>query len=227
MSGMKVLPRYRIKESGVGCTEHDDPTCLCDVVIGEQVPILRTEHKYHQLALNELNDDTVSERNLHEFFTIVLGLYTLERSFTTHHSKELRRAAFQMLPPHVADAIHHHSRADSPKYIVMMELEGLGLSKAEVAKVAAAYSQLSGQVRARVRRDGDRKPPTKMTTSESDSKRYKARLAKMEADPEYAERQREAKRRRDREFRAKRKVGKTWLEAKHTGPTLVPGTREL
>lgn len=37
MSGIEY--RYRFAETGVGCAEHADPTCLCDVVITQPVAV--------------------------------------------------------------------------------------------------------------------------------------------------------------------------------------------
>lgn len=229
MSGMKVLPRYRPTSSGVGCAVHNDPTCLCDVVLGEQVPILRTEHKFHKLALHELGDDTVSERNLYEFFSIVLGLHKLERSFMTTHQKVLKRDAFMMLPKDVRDAVQNHAKADSPKHIMLMELEGLGLTADQTRDVCAAYAQLTGQLRARDRREGDR--PIVERDETPDQRKQRRHMERMKSDPEYAAKRAKVaaesyQRRRERRARANGK-GKSWIEAKHTGPTLVPGTYAL
>ncbi len=229
-SGMKVLPRYRTWESGVGCADHADPTCLCDVVIRESAPVLTTEHKFHKLALHELDDDTVSERNIYEFFSIVMGLHKLERSLVTANKKVLGRSAFKMLPEHVQDAIQNHAKTDSPKHIMLLELEGLGLTNKQISDVAAAYAQLAGQLRARDRVQGDR-PLPEFQEETKDQRKQRLHMERMKSDPEYAARrkavQAENAARRARERASQAKRGKSWLEAKHTGPTLVPGTYAL
>ncbi len=221
MTGMKVLPRYRTWETGVGCADHADPTCLCDVVlVGSPAPIITTEHKFHNIALNELNDDTVSSRNCHQFFSVVLGLFELEQAL---HGMDVpvTRASWQTLPQSVRAALHHHARADSHWDIASMELDGLELAPNQLAKLKYDYQNVAGGIRAK-RRKGPVKIRTKMDEDEVkrlQAERKRARLA----DPF----QRAKVNARKRAARAKAKRGKSWVEAKHTGPTLVPGTYAL
>lgn len=221
MSGMKVLPRYRPTQSKVGCAEHGDLTCLCDVVIGTPVPIIRTEHKFHTIALNELGDDTVSDRNLYEFFSIVLGLHELETHISTIDRAITR---WPELPRNVATALHHHAKADSEWAIARIELEDVGLPPAQIKKLGHEYVQMAAKIRAR-KRTG--RPPSKNKLSDAEllerkRKRDRDKKAAKRADPEVRA-QRNAARRAARLG----KSGKSWLEAKRTGPTLVPGTYEL
>lgn len=218
---MKVLPRYRTWETGIGCAEHDDPTCLCDVVIREVAPVLSTEHKFHKLALHELDDDTVSERNLHEFFSIVLGLHQLEQALHGMDSP-VRRKSWQALPENVRAALHHHARADSHWGIASMELDGLELAPTQLAKLKYDYQNVAGGIRDRSRK-GRAKVRPKMTDEERRAKDAAYKRAHL-ADPV----NRERKNARKRAARSKRAAaGKSWLKAKHTGPTFVPGTYEL
>lgn len=219
--GMKVLPRYRTWETGVGCADHDDPTCLCDVVVHQPAPMLATEHKFHKLVLHELDDDVVSERNLHEFFSVVLGLHQLEQAL---HGMDVpvRRKSWQVLPENVRIALHHHARADSHWDIASMELEGIDIPSAQLAKLKYDYQNVAGGIR-----DKRRKGRTKVRPQMSDEERRAKEAAKQRArmaDPA----KREQENARKRAYRAKRAAaGKSWLEAKHTGPTFVPGTYEM
>lgn len=218
---MKVLPRYRTWESGVGCVEHNDPSCLCDVVVHQPAPVLATEHKFHKLALHELDDDVVSERNLHEFFSIVLGLHQLEQALHGMDSP-VRRKSWQALPEYVRAALHHHARADSHWDIASMELDGLELAPTQLAKLKYDYQNVAGGIRHR-RTVGRTKVRPKMSDEERRSKEA-ANKRKYRDDPT----NREKKNASARAARAKGSAkGKSWLEGKHTGPTFVPGTYEL
>lgn len=213
MSGMKVLPRYRPAPSGVGCAVHNDPECLCDVVLGEQVPILRTEHKFHDIALHELNDDTVSERNLHEFFSIVLGLFELEKALVAQQAP-IQRPSLTALPENVMRALHNHARADTVWAIASLELEGLDLTSSQVAKIRGDYTNIAGGIRAKRRKRGT---PTPRPVTEVTEPKKRVRTDEQKA----------RKNELVRLARVKRGKGKSWMEAKHTGPTIVPGTYEL
>lgn len=220
MSGMKVLPRYRTWETGVGCADHADPTCLCDVVVREVAPVLPTEHKFHNIALNELGDDTVSSRNCHQFFSVVLGLFELEQAL---HGMDVpvTRASWQALPEHVRKALHHHARADSHWDFASMELEGLELAPNQLAKLKYDYQNVAGGIRAK-RRLGPIKVRTKMDEAKAREQRAARKRARMN-DPI----KREKVNARKRAARAKAKRGPSWMDAKITGPTLVPGTYAL
>ena len=213
MSGMKVLPRYRPAPSGVGCAVHGDPECLCDVVVGTPVPIIRTGHKFHNIVLHELNDDTVSDRNLHEFFSIVLGLFELEKALAAQDAP-VRRESFVQLPENVMQALHNHARADTVWALASLELEGLELSESTISKIRHDYTQIAGGIRARRRNRGTPTPRPKAEVVEP-KKRVRT------------DEQKAAKNAGRRAARARRKTGKSWIEAKHTGATLVPGTYEL
>jgi hypothetical protein len=224
MSGMKVLPRYRTWETGVGCAAHGDPTCLCDVVIGEPAPIIKTEHKFHNIALNELGDDVVSERNLHEFFTIVLGLFELE-SHLAGADRAITR--WGQLPRPVATALHHHAKADSPWTIAMIELEDIEMTPAQLKKLRHEYVQVAAVLRCRKRTGRPITERERASAAEAlERKRERDRLKKAakRADPEV----RAKRSTQRREARATLgKAGKSWREAKHAGPTYVPGTYAL
>lgn len=210
---MKVLPRYRPAPSGVGCAVHADPDCLCDVVIGTPVPIIRTGHKFHNIVLHELGDDMVSERNLHEFSSIVLGLFELEKALAAQQAP-VKRKSFTALPENVMHALHNHARADTVWALASLELEGLGLSEATIGKIRADYVNMAGGIRAKRRLRGT---PVPRPVTEVTEPRKRVRTPEQKA----------AKNAGRRAQRANRKVGKSWMEAKHTGPTLVPGTYEL
>jgi hypothetical protein len=222
---MKVLPRYRFHESGVGCAEHSDPTCLCDVVVVKPVQILnRASHRFWGRALDELGDDVVSDRNLHEAASIVLGLHKLERALQRASDQPMSKPVWQALPAAVVEALRNHARVDSPKHIALMELDGLGLDAETQRQVSAAYVNLAAVQRAHDRRRGDRIPEyvTKYELLLKKSESQQRKRAKR--TPE----QREALLARRKRWReSKRKPGKSWLEAKRTGGSFVPGTYEL
>ena len=74
MRGNEVaLPRYKFVDTKVGCTNCGVQDCLCDVVITDPVGMWTGRHQWWNIALDELDDYTVSERNIAEFFSIVLG----------------------------------------------------------------------------------------------------------------------------------------------------------
>lgn len=220
MTGMKVLPRYRTWESGVGCVGHGDPTCLCDVVIRESAPVLTTEHKFHNLALHELDDDTVSERNIYEFFSIVLGLFELEQALRGADAP-VTRDSWMAMPENVRTALHNHARADSPWEIAVIELEELNLPTQVVREIRHGYSQLTGTIRAK-----RRKGPVKVRPVMSDEER-RALNAKRKREKMNDPAERAKVNARKRAARAKARTGKSWRDAKRTGPTLVPGTYTL
>ena len=212
MSGMKVLPRYRPAPSGVGCAVHDDPECLCDVVVGTPVPIIRTGHKFHNIVLHELDDDTVSERNLHEFFSIVLGLFELEKALVAQQAP-IQRESFTKLPENVMRALHNHARADTVWALASLELEGLNLTSSQVAKIRGDYTNIAGGIR---RKRRERGTPTPRPVAEVTEPRRRVRTDEQKA----------VKNAGRRAARARRKTGKSWIEAKRN-PTIVPGTYAL
>lgn len=72
------LPRYTFRKSNVGCggVGHSDE-CLCDVRLdnGPAPLFVGQPLMFGQLALRELDADQVSDRNIVEFASILLGCY--------------------------------------------------------------------------------------------------------------------------------------------------------
>lgn len=70
------LPRYVFKATKVGCggLNHEDH-CLCDVLVGAPAPIHTGNLMFATVALDEMDDDVVSSRNIIEFASILLGCY--------------------------------------------------------------------------------------------------------------------------------------------------------
>ncbi|MFO0417792.1 MAG: hypothetical protein ACK53T_00170 [Planctomycetota bacterium] len=126
---MNVLPRYEFKAphnapaAQVGCAAHLDPTCLCDVVFDTPAPYYKGEHKYHDMALNELDDWGVSERNVHEFLSIVMGVFTLETVLDNEYNPAPIRSPFLLgFGPETAVAIQNHLKSNSPWHVAYGEV---------------------------------------------------------------------------------------------------------
>lgn len=187
---MKFLPRYRPRESGVGCAEHDDPTCLCDVVITQRTPIIvNIEHKYHAEALGELDDDTVSSRNIYEFLQIVLGLHQLEGELNgTFDARPITEARWLKVSPEERQRMRMHAMADSSADVAMLEVPHL--TGDDYRQVRNAYTQMAGQYRARRAKRGG-KP--------------KAAAVPIVNKP------------KQRTARSEAKAGRSWLAAKRSG----------
>ena len=223
-----MLPRHQFRETGVGCAAHHDPECLCDVVVTSPAPYYVGEHKYHKMALHELNDDTVSDRNLAEFLEIVMGLREVELSLAAVNVS-VTRESWTRLPPGVSAALHNHARADSPWHIAAMELEGVELEDKHRRKVKSDYANIAGGIRAK-RRKGAPKPVFKSDPEELLRRKLErdaiARKLRME-DPEYREAFLARRRAEDRKRRNPDGKGKSWLQAKRTGGAMTPGTYAL
>lgn len=69
------LPAYEFQETGVGCAAHNDPACLCDVIINEPVEVECTSIQFQSIALQAVDAKTVSERNIYDFARYLLGGY--------------------------------------------------------------------------------------------------------------------------------------------------------
>jgi len=73
-----TVDSYRFEETGVGCEAHDDPTCLCDVVITKPVEV-KHSLGFHPNAV--LFSDTAHRRGaltcdgLEAHMSVVLGIY--------------------------------------------------------------------------------------------------------------------------------------------------------
>ena len=135
------------KNRPVGCADHNDPNCLCDVIITQTVPIqIETMPKYWDVALHELEDDTVNERNVHEFFQIVMGLAVNEWQIDNLFEKPRPGSPWARFPRPVRDAIAFHSRAGTPWSLAKQELEGHDVDADEMVRLAKSYtSNMHGQ----------------------------------------------------------------------------------
>lgn len=68
-----LLPRYEFIETGVGCAEHGDPGCLCDVKITTPVEVNCKTLQFATTSLSAVDADCVSERNVYEFAQYLFG----------------------------------------------------------------------------------------------------------------------------------------------------------
>lgn len=190
-TGLTVLPRYQPRESEVGCAEHADPSCLCDVIVTERTPIIvNIPHKYHDVALNELGDDTVSSRNIHEFFQIVMGMHQLEGEMDgTFNARPITDKRWLIVSPAERMRLRMHAMADSNVEYAMMEVPHL--EGHEYRMVRNAYTQMAGQYRARRLKRGNKPKAAALgTTSKPAPSAF-----------------------------AKAKAGRAWLAAKRSGGT--------
>lgn len=220
---MKVLPRYPFRESKVGCADHGSPDCLCDVHVTSVTPILtHIPHKYHAEALKELDDDTVSSRNIYEFFQIVLGMEKLERALDgANPPRSYGSDAWANVPEQVIENLLMHARVDTPKQLAMIELEGLDLPAAQVKAIGRKYVDIQSNHRAKDRARGDRPlqwaqdaERTEGTLANRKARRISRHVQRMETDPEYAAAYRERKRAQYRRKRASQgKLGSSWKDS--------------
>jgi hypothetical protein len=74
-----LLPRYVFTETGVGCEQHSDPTCLCDVELDAVgvTDVVATDITFGALALQVIGTD-LNEKNFVEFASLVLGMADAE-----------------------------------------------------------------------------------------------------------------------------------------------------
>jgi hypothetical protein len=223
---MKALPRHRPYESGVGCAEHNDPTCLCDVVLGEPVAILtETRHRFWDMALHELDDDVVSSRNLYDAASIVLGLHKLELMLVNARDQPTTRPIWKQLPPEVLAALKNHARADTPKHIAMQELDGLEFTPAQISQATKAYVSMASIQRYNDRErgvttHGRRVDP--LDAEERIKQRQRDKRAKRTPEQVAAD---NAKRRERKKIRAGGLPG--WLDSHRNGAKVVPDTYAL
>ena len=150
---MKVLPRYTPLESGVGCEAHADPACLCDVVVVNPVEIKHIP--FHSEILNELGDDTINGRNLHEYLRIVIGIQ--KNVWLVGARAASRSDAWSFVPTEVADALRQHAYGESEWKYASMELEDMDLSDAQIAAIQKLYRLTLNGSRHRSRQAGERR----------------------------------------------------------------------
>lgn len=154
---MNVLPRYQFRE-GEPCP-HGSPDCLCDVDLSSfngNFPQYNrdTPHQFHQMALDELGDYTVTERNIYEFFQIVLGCDYMYRSevcddpaemivlndslMETRNGKPIGPEQWRRLPNEVVRRLRRHYKVGTPWSLAQREIEGLGYTASDL-KVLGKY----------------------------------------------------------------------------------------
>lgn len=155
---MKFLPRKQFVPSGIGCADHNDPNCLCDVHIPNQTPLPYTTGPllWADMALEELDDDTVSERNIHEFFQIMMGLQVNEW-LTDSLGVEQKRSVWSKFPSDVWVAIQMHTRAGTEWSLVRHELEDLGVDDTELEALSKSYRATMHTQRNRAKVAGERR----------------------------------------------------------------------
>ena len=126
---MRIIPRYVFSTSKpVGCGKHKNPDCLCDVRLdtNNRTRIDRTiPHPFFTLALNELGDDMVTDRNIVELCSVALGAYETFRFREDSMHVPLRGgpAEWQALPEEQAFALRDHYRVGTPWQIACLELD--------------------------------------------------------------------------------------------------------
>lgn len=73
-----LLPRYRFHQTAVGCKEHRNPYCFCDVKLpAEPTPVSNETLVFGGLALQVTGP--LTERNFVQFAELYLGMWETER----------------------------------------------------------------------------------------------------------------------------------------------------
>ena len=131
---MKALPRYTFRKGDL--CPHGDPDCLCDVKIVCPIAI-RTDirHPYWEMALEELDDWSVTERNFVEASSIMLGLAEVARSAQHNVMPDNRGPeCWRNLPEQVRTNLVWHYRAGSPWQYALLELDGVDCELEQVRR---------------------------------------------------------------------------------------------
>jgi len=172
---MKALPRYRMRETAVGCAEHSDPDCLCDVIIDKPAPIYRGPLMMSSIALDAIDADMVDRRNIVEFYCALLGAYELycrtvaeeddvARDTTARVGGVMRERDGKRLGPDVwwqlseeqRQALRHHYTIGSDWAIACAEIEGVEIAPKDMTALRKFYSNgRSSAFHNRARRNGN------------------------------------------------------------------------
>lgn len=139
---MNILPRYTFRSTKEFCP-HGDPDCLCDVHVTSPTPIrFDIPHMFHELALQELDDYGVNNRNVVEFFSIVLGCHEIYRREVREESEHnpvwtnvplegragIGPKVWQDLSDEQRMTLRRHAYAGSPWSYAELELQDYDLS---------------------------------------------------------------------------------------------------
>jgi uncharacterized OB-fold protein len=151
---MKLLPRYTFRTTGELCP-HGVEDCLCDVHVTEPVEIRRDlPHMFYELVLQELDYDLVCDRNVVEFFSIVLGCYeTYLREVHDEADSNVMwtnvppegkagsgPAAWQALPVEQRVQLRRHANAGTPWTYAMIELEDHDIGSKDMNDIRKFYN---------------------------------------------------------------------------------------
>lgn len=127
---MKLIPRYVFQTANRhGCGKHKNPDCLCDVKLNTNntVTIDRTiPHPFFTVALDELGEDMVTERNIVEVCSVVLGAFDTFRfreSSAHQPVSDSGPAEWQALDEAARLALRDHYRVGSPWSVARLELD--------------------------------------------------------------------------------------------------------
>lgn len=149
---MRIIPRYVFNagKQHVGCGKHKNPDCLCDVQLPtNNTPIDRTiPHPFFDLALNELGDDMVTERNIVELCSVALGAHETFRFRQDSSHQPLRGgpAEWQALPEEQALALRDHYRVGTPWRIARLELDCVQANSEPIRKYYNASKSWHGRM---------------------------------------------------------------------------------
>lgn len=149
---MKLAPRHQFR-SGELCP-HGDPDCLCDVIVTQPVQIeTGVRHWFFENALDELGEYRPTSRNMVELVSVVLGMHTLFRrevadvndptaiiTYSTEH-REVGPAPYRALPDDVRVALRNHYMCGTPWRIARGELDGIEISRQDMAKIYEFYAR--------------------------------------------------------------------------------------
>jgi hypothetical protein len=69
-----LVPKYVFTETGVGCANHGDPNCLCDVHVGTPTAVTAGDINFARLAKQITGINKITVNNLEEFASTLLGM---------------------------------------------------------------------------------------------------------------------------------------------------------
>lgn len=127
---MRLMPRYvfRSRRQPVGCEQHNDPECLCDIKLSTNNTVeinTSISHPFLNIALGELGDDSVTDRNIVEVFSVMMGAFETFRfrNSSAHQPISQGPPEWLALPVEQLYALRDHYRVGTPWRIAQLELD--------------------------------------------------------------------------------------------------------
>lgn len=155
---MKAMPRYRFHPNNMGCADHNDPDCLCDVKIDKPVELYRGPLMFAQTALDHIDEHSVSTRNFEEFARTFLGAFELYRrtvaeegdpcrdemarsgGFLERNGKQIGPDIWRRLSDEQREALRHHYTIGTDWSVACAEVEGVKMTYKEEMQLRKFYA---------------------------------------------------------------------------------------